>query len=441
MVCPETTEGLLEKYQDEAHVVLSIDDGHRDLVDVQLDWKKYGLPVATIDLLRLLEFAAPAMKTKALLIGNPNLFGAALDALSLKEPLPVRWILGLLYDMLRADSSCFSVFDAALKNKQPVAIVLSALIGNANGSISDTALWLVSAIMGQCPSWFTQAEVLCLVEKLEDTDCSDLAKLEAVTNVLKNDVFRATVWAVRSVRNRVLTVDCKTAQPAMLYKCVFSMWLLSFDQQIASEFKQIGVVQKLDEILGSSRTEKVVRICLTLLKGLLDDGAFSAEIVETNLHATVVNLEYEKWRDAELYDEIRAVANQLSNELQLVSNFDRYEHELYRGVLKWGFVHTSKFFRENIMKFEHTEFSPIKALGALVHGPNSDTMTLAVACHDIGEFVALHPMGKTIVTELSIKERVMELMASSGDDMHEVRREALLCCQKIMLNNWQSVSK
>ena len=34
----------------------------------------------------------------------------------------------------------------------------------------------------------------------------------------------------------------------------------------------------------------------------------------------------------------------------------------------------------------------------------------------------------------------MELMGSTDPEKREVRREALLCCQKIMLNKWQDVA-
>jgi len=42
--------------------------------------------------------------------------------------------------------------------------------------------------------------------------------------------------------------------------------------------------------------------------------------------------------------------------------------------------------------------------------------------------------------KLGVKERVMMLMSSNDPDKREVRREALLCCQKIMLNKWQEVA-
>jgi len=81
----------------------------------------------------------------------------------------------------------------------------------------------------------------------------------------------------------------------------------------------------------------------------------------------------------------------------------------------------------------------LKALASLIMAATTDKQTLAVACHDIGEFVALHPLGKRKVAQLGIKERVMELMGLEGEESRELRREALLCCQKIMLNNWQAM--
>jgi len=181
--------------------------------------------------------------------------------------------------------------------------------------------------------------------------------------------------------------------------------------------------------------------CLTVLRNLLVLKPLCEDIVESNILDAVQSLEYEKWRDAELYDDIKEVAQLISNKVQEVSNFERYERELSSGKLTWSAMHTSKFWGENIMKFEQNEFAAIKKLRDLLLNDETDPTTLAVICHDIGEFVALHPLGKKQIGKLFIKERVMELMGATSDDMREVRREALLCCQKIMLNKWQDMEK
>merc|ERR1712187_781206 len=109
------------------------------------------------------------------------------------------------------------------------------------------------------------------------------------------------------------------------------------------------------------------------------------------------------------------------------------------GKLQWGFVHTPLFWQENVKKFESNDFKALKMLAALLTDIKKDSTTLAVACRDIGEFVSIHPMGKKMVAKLGVKELVMDLMGSEDPEMREVRREALLCCQKIMLNKWQEM--
>lgn len=49
-----------------------------------------------------------------------------------------------------------------------------------------------------------------------------------------------------------------------------------------------------------------------------------------------------------------------------MSNFDRYERELKEGKLKWGFIHSSKFWSENVLKFEQNDFRPLKMLAMLL---------------------------------------------------------------------------
>ncbi|CAE8715188.1 unnamed protein product, partial [Polarella glacialis] len=198
------------------------------------------------------------------------------------------------------------------------------------------------------------------------------------------------------------------------------------------------VIKKIRDIVTFSRVEKVIRLCLTVLKNFLGNKGLCEDIVEENLLEAVQQLEFEKWRDAELYDDIREMATLISTEVNEMSNFERYERELQTGKLQWGFIHSSKFWAENALKFESNDFRALKVLAGLLLSPLTDPTTLAVICHDLGEFVTLHPFGKKKVAQLQVKERVMELMGTTEASYREVRREALLCCQKIMLNKWQA---
>lgn len=62
-----------------------------------------------------------------------------------------------------------------------------------------------------------------------------------------------------------------------------------------------------------------------------------------------------------------------------------------------------------------------------------DEDVAAVACYDIGEFVRNYPNGRSIAKRLGAKDIVMQLIES---DNEELKRHALQCVSKIMVQNW-----
>jgi len=439
---------LLEKY---SHVAgdAAAETQHFEVLSFLPDWRAYPATKAVAGELSQIDIKASPVETKTLLLGKPFVLKAAFEAVDTSvDEGAVQWILTVFYDMLRADASCFAVFEEALKTNNDLKAKLLAVLqaGNFKTYTKDKAAWVLSAVIGYLPQYFSQNDITELTSVVCSAycQCSHLGALEAVCNLLKADFFRLFVWNQVGVQNCIFDVNVKTSQPAQLYKCVFAIWLMCFEKASVStleDMRKRKAVQKVREILAVCRVEKVVRMCLTVLKSFMDYKPFCADIVESNVLECVQAVEYEKWRDAELYDEIKELCGAISGQVQEMSNFDRYEQELKTGSLKWGYTHTSKFWGENVMKFESNDFRALKMLAQLILSPASDNTTLAVACYDIGEFVTLHPLGKRKVAQLQIKERIMELMAVSGEEQRDVRREALLCCQKIMLNKWQDLEK
>jgi len=439
-------QSLLEKYKPDNEAA-STADVHQKILEMQKpNWGKYP---ATAQYERILGELAPGAGGQ----GNKVVFTvestkACMAVLSIKdEAAPLQYILTVLYDMLREDSSSYTVFEEALKAGcnifKPMAGLLERNSTDPHWAyVADKGAWLLSAIIGHMPRYFSEEDVKSLLSQLlAGTCCSELGTLEAITNLMKSEAFRSAVWSQPGVSSVIFKVEPKTTASPLIYKSVFAIWMLSFEPSLAESLKSNEVVQKLKAILTVSRTEKVIRLCLTVLKNFLAQKAncqaICEDIVEEGVLEAVQQLEYEKWRDTELYDDIRELVQLISSEVKELSNFDRYMKELESGTLSWGFIHSSKFFGENVMKFENGEFKAVKLLASLLS--SSNPTTLAVACHDIGEFVSLHPLGKKQVGRLGVKERVMELMGSTDQDKREVRREALLCCQKIMLNKWQDV--
>jgi V-type H+-transporting ATPase subunit H len=313
---------------------------------------------------------------------------------------------------------------------------------NKHGAeVANKAAWILSSLIGHIPGQFTESQVSHVLTAIQVSDCSEIGNLDAIVNLLKADTFRSIVWCPKqqTVKQFILSpVDDSTNT---VYKSVFGIWILSGDAEIVKELKDLHIVKKLRGMLMNCRAEKVVRLTLLVLRNFLNFKPLCEDMVETNVLEAVQSLEYEKWRDAELYDDIREMSNLISNEVQSLSNLEKYIAELSSGNLKAGYVHTSTFWGQNVMKMDKDDFKAIKVLSAVLVSPTSSVETLALACSDVGHFVALHPMGKKKVADFSIKDRIMVLMAAGGDEKREVRREALLCCQKIMLNKWQEVDK
>jgi len=100
-------------------------------------------------------------------------------------------------------------------------------------------------------------------------------------------------------------------------------------------------------------------------------------------------------------------------------------------------VHKSEsFWKENAIVLEENDCKLLKILISLLDTGNSRTQ--AVACYDIGEFIRFHPRGKKIITDLKAKILLMQLMTKPNE---EVQKQALLCVQKLLVNNWAYLAK
>jgi len=430
------SDSLLDKYKDQS----SGEDSmlREKIMSQNPSWDSFSETRSCANQLGSFKGDMSAEDLKGVLARDPQVLQACMQAMLISDSQPLQYILTILFDILRHDSSSFSFFANALQNKIDFWKPFTALLKNRSVDpyVADKAAYLLTSLMSHSPAYFSAddvSEVCGIVCGVGTSKCTEMGTLDAITNLLKLDQYRVAVFSKTEVSDRIFRVK-KTDPAPKVYKSAFCCWLLSFDEQLVTQLKGYNVVEHVKGILVSSRAEKVVRVCLSFLKNALSCKSLCEDIVEKDLLDAVQALEYEKWRDHELYDEIRDVCKQISQQVALMSNFDRYERELQTGQLHWGFIHSDKFWSENVMKFEANQFSAVRKLVALLSSTNATT--LAVACHDIGEFVQLHPLGKIKANENLVKEKVMELMAHVDRD---VQRESLLCCQKLMLNKWQDL--
>merc|ERR1719254_194198 len=86
------------------------------------------------------------------------------------------------------------------------------------------------------------------------------------------------------------------------------------------------------------------------------------ELAEQETLNLVCALEYEKWRVDELVNLISTIKGKLQEQVKVLTNFERFEREVTSGRLKWGFIHSEKFWLENVLKCEANNFRIIDHL-------------------------------------------------------------------------------
>lgn len=438
----------------------------------------------------------------------------------------LQYVLTVFYETIRNDGSLYNYMLTVLKEKDVYGGLLKLCTHNDNYIADKSAFILSGSFCYNKENIFTETNIKDFILKIEFFNLTEEGKMDVFINILKIDKFRKDIYAldqfvpiikknlqsgvsnITNNNNSVVSstpVNSSTATSNNAtnnnmnkqYKAIFCVWLLTFKDLFIKKMHKNGIILLVISLLKKCRVEKIVRICLNIIRNIYHiDDCFEL-IIEYNIVQTLTVLEYDKWRDSDIYDSIMQLLHKLDQRIKNFSNFERYCNELSKGKLKWSVLHTEKFWLENVMYFEKDEFKAIQKLadiiksyarqlvagnatnrtgGSTAGGKNGnkqdatsengnetkngngnghdqlygstmelsksdtteiDSVTVAVACFDIGEFARLYPNGKKICQNFRVKENVMLLITTKN---REIAREALLCAQKIMLNNWQSVS-
>lgn len=279
------------------------------------------------------------------------------------------------------------------------------------------------------------------------TSLKDLLKVEAlhphflpVDAAAAGSEDRDVVLATKAGRNvsalsQLLVSQSQNTQ--VLYEVGFCMWLLSYNPTSFVYLSESRVVKHLVAVIKSMQRVKVVRIALATLRNLSGQAKFNEEMIESGLSRlfSTLNARLAQWDDEEMTDDVKALESVINKDMKDLSSFEMYEKEVTGGELQWSIVHTEKFWRENHLKFEKDNFKIIRQLIALLS--KEDSVTLAVACYDLGEFARFHPNGKKVIQKLDGKSKLMLKMAHKSVD---VSKQALLAVQKVMVNSWEFLS-
>merc|ERR1712157_617628 len=100
--------------------------------------------------------------------------------------------------------------------------------------------------------------------------------------------------------------------------------------------------------------------------------------------------------DEDLKDDLEFMGEKLEVAVEEMTTYALYVAELTSGTLEWGPTHTSAaFWSENGSKLNHNNYQHLRLLLQLIE-TSQDATTLAIAAHDLGEYVRVCPRGKNV---------------------------------------------
>jgi len=226
----------------------------------------------------------------------------------------------------------------------------------------------------------------------------------------------------------------------IMYYSFLTLWVLSFDEESQDRFSDPTwqVIPGVVNALRSISREKLSRIAFKLFKNISQWDKCIELMNDSDLMKVVESEQKKNLKDEQLKENLETLFNDLEMNYRIASSWEKYVKELETGTLKRGPCHSERFWKSNAKKFEHNEFQYIKTLIHLLY--SNDSQTQAVACYDLGEFCRFSPYSRVILNQIgnekSGKSKLMEMIKS---DNAEVREEALLATQKMMIHNWQNL--
>lgn len=229
------------------------------------------------------------------------------------------------------------------------------------------------------------------------------------------------------------------------YQLIFCLWCLTFNEDISSRLDKYSVIPILADILSEAVKEKVMRIVLATYRNLLEKPEDShikqqnaVSMVQCKLLKQLEILNDKRFDDEDVVEDIKFLSEFLEASVQDLSSFDEYVTEVKSGRLEWSPVHREiRFWRENASRLNEGNYELLRTLIHLLNF-NNDPLILSVAAHDIGEYVRHYPRGKHVLEQIGGKQAVMKHLSHEDPN---VRYEALLSVQKLMVHNWEYLGR
>ncbi|NWI81659.1 VATH ATPase, partial [Dryoscopus gambensis] len=162
---------------------------------------------------------------------------------------------------------------------------------------------------------------------------------------------------------------------------------------------------------------------------------YALAMIQCKVLKQLENLDQQKYDDEDISEDIKFLLDKLGESVQDLSSFDEYSSELKSGRLEWSPVHKSeKFWRENAVRLNEKNYELLKILTKLLE-VSDDPQVLAVAAHDVGEYVRHYPRGKRFLFFINL---VIPTTISLPTLLNISQSNFLLCSREYLGKQLQS---
>ncbi|KAI0079017.1 ATPase V1 complex subunit H [Panus rudis PR-1116 ss-1] len=263
--------------------------------------------------------------------------------------------------------------------------------------------------------------------------------VQCLEAILPRSEARKAVWNSPALITGLVDILKQNPGPQMSYQIGFCFWLLTFEQEIAEQInKKFDIIPLLTNVAQTAVKEKVIRVIIATFRNLVSKAPQTnlPSMLVSQLLPFVKNLSTRKWTDEDIIEDVQYLRDELKTRFDSLTTYDEYTSELQSGHLSWSPVHESDlFWKENATRLNEKDYELLKILIRLLQESNDPTV-LAVAAHDLGQYVKHYERGKKIITDLGAKRRVMELMTHPDPD---VRYQALISVQRLVSHPWATL--
>ncbi|XP_044759556.1 V-type proton ATPase subunit H isoform X2 [Coccinella septempunctata] len=449
-------------------IITSFDDGKIDMLaatsvlqqkasDIRsqkVNWQSYfqSQMISQEDFQFITQFDVPDREKREELLQRDRLQCAQtfLNLLGhVSKDQTLQYILVLADDMLQEEHSRVEIFhEYAHKKKESVWGPFLNLLNRQDGFITNMTSRIIAKIACWSHTPMERSDLHFYLTWLKDQ--LKMQNNEYIQSVgrclqmmLRIDEYRFAFVSVDGI-STLLSVLSGRVNFQIQYQLIFCLWVLTFNPLLAEKMNKFNVILILADILSDSVKEKVTRIILAVFRNLIEkpeDPQVSKEhciaMVQSKVLKQLAILEQRKFEDEDVTADVEFLTERLQSSVQDLSSFDEYATEIKSGRLEWSPVHKSKFWRENAQRLNEKNYELLRILIHLLE-TSKDPLVLSVASFDIGEYVRHYPRGKTVIEQLGGKQLVMQLLAHEDPN---VRYEALLAVQKLMVHNWEYLGK